>query len=182
MPQTFNVGSRSVFVTVTAWIFILLAAGASLSALAQSASFASLFPRVSVVGDAPLPIFSGLIGLVVAYLPWVTGASFVLSAATLASAIGLLLRQNWARRAFIGLMALAIAANLLGLWLQYEVVQAVVNATLAKSQLPTQFLEVFGGFVTAARVMAAIVTLGACLVLAWIIRRLMSSGVRQEFA
>jgi len=26
MPQTFNVGARSIFVTVTAWVFIVLAA------------------------------------------------------------------------------------------------------------------------------------------------------------
>jgi hypothetical protein len=30
--------------------------------------------------------------------------------------------------------------------------------------------------------MAVLVTLGACLLLAWIIRRLMSPSVRQEFA
>jgi hypothetical protein len=43
-------------------------------------------------------------------------------------------------------------------------------------------LGVFGGFVTAARVMAVLMTLGACLALLWIIRRLMSPTVRQEFA
>jgi hypothetical protein len=41
---------------------------------------------------------------------------------------------------------------------------------------------VFGGFVTAARVMAVVVTLGACALLGWIIRRLMSPSIRQEFA
>jgi len=40
---------------------------------------------------------------------------------------------------------------------------------------------VFGGFVTAARVMAVLMTLFACSVLGWIIRRLMTSSVRQEF-
>ena len=40
----------------------------------------------------------------------------------------------------------------------------------------------FGGFVTAARVMAVLMTLFACSLLGWIIRRLMSSSIRQEFA
>ena len=42
--------------------------------------------------------------------------------------------------------------------------------------------QLLGGFVTAARVMAVLVTVGACMLLVWIIRRLMSPAVRQEFA
>ena len=56
------------------------------------------------------------------------GAGLVVSLATLASAIGLLLRLDWARRVFIGMLVLAIVANLLGLWFQHEVVQSVVDA------------------------------------------------------
>ena len=182
MPQTFNVGSRSLFVTVTAWVFILLGLAAALSALTQAASLAALLPRTPVVGDAPAPALGGLSGLMLAYLPWVLIGALLLSAATVASAVGLLLRQDWARRLFIGLLAVAIGMNVLGLWMQYEMVQAVVDATLGKSALPAQFVDVFGGFVTAARVMAGMMTLGVCLLLVWIIRRLTSSGVRQEFA
>jgi hypothetical protein len=96
--------------------------------------------------------------------------------------VGLLLRLNWARCVFIGLLALAIVLNLAGLWLQHELVQSVVENTLARGTVPPQVLDVFGGFVTAARVMAVVVTLGGCAVLGWIIRSLMSPGVRQEFA
>jgi ribose/xylose/arabinose/galactoside ABC-type transport system permease subunit len=76
----------------------------------------------------------------------------------------------------------AIVANLLALWLQQEVVQSVVSTTLSIAPIPSQMLGVFGGFVTAARVMAVVVTLGVCLLFAWIIRGLMSPSVRQEFA
>jgi hypothetical protein len=183
MPQTFSVGSRSIFVTVTAWVFILLGAGAALSALARGLAFASLVPGERLMGDAPVPVlFGGLSGVVLAYLPWVLAAAALLSTATVVCAVGLLLRRDWARRLFIAQMGLAIVVNLLGLWMQYEVVQAVVDATLAASRLPAPFMDVLGGFVTAARVMAGLVTLGISLLLVWIIRRLMSSGVRQEFA
>ena len=123
-----------------------------------------------------------LTGLLVGYLPWVVGTGMLLSFATLASAIGLLLRLDWARRTFIGLLIVAIVANLLALWLQQEVVQSVVSTTLRIAPIPNEVLGVFGGFVTAARVMAVVVTLGACLLLGWIIRGLMSPSVRQEFA
>jgi hypothetical protein len=180
MPQTFNVGARSLFVTGIAWVFIVLAALASLSALVQNAAVASLMPGWVLAGEKQgLPLLTGwLIG----YLPWVVGAGLVISFATLASAIGLLLRLDWARRSFIGLLAVAIGANLLGLWLQQEVVQSVVHNTLSRTVVPAQVLGVFGGFVTAARVMAVAMTLAACAMLAWIIRRLMSESVRQEFA
>jgi hypothetical protein len=180
MPQTFNVGSRSLFVTVTAWVFIVLAALASLSALLQKAEIASFMPGLTVVGNVqPLPLLTGLL---MGYLPWVVGAGLAVSLATLACAVGLLLRLEWARRSFIALLVLAIVANVAGLWLQQEMLQSLVSNTLQGSPLPPLAADVFGGFVTAARVMAVLVTVGACLLLVWIIRRLMSPSVRQEFA
>jgi hypothetical protein len=180
MPQTLNVGARSYFVTATAWAFIVLAALACGSALVQNATVVSLMPGLRPAGDpAALPLLTGLL---VGYLPWVVGTGMLLAFATLASAIGLLLRLDWARRTLIGLLAFAIVANLLGLWLQQEVVQSLVNNTLSTVSLPAQALGVFGGFITAARVMAVLITLFACSLLGWIIRRLMSSSIRQEFA
>jgi hypothetical protein len=180
MPQTFNVGSKSLFVTVTAWVFIVLAAMATLSALLQNAAMASFLPGLTVVGNVqPLPLLTGLL---MGYLPWVVGAGFAVSLATLACAVGLLVRLEWARRVFIALLVLAIVANMAGLWLQQEILQSLVSSTLQRSPLPPLVADVFGGFVTAARVMAVLVTLGACGLLVWIIRRLMSPAVRQEFA
>ena len=178
MPQTYNVGARSVFVTGTAWVFIVLAVLTSLSALVQNAAASSLMPGVQLATDR-MPLLTGLL---IGYLPWVVGTGFVMSLATLASAIGLLMRLDWARRSFIGLLVVAICANLLGLWLQQEVVQSVVSSTLSSVAIPQQALGVFGGFVTAARVMAVLMTLVGCALLGWIIRRLMSATVRQEFA
>jgi hypothetical protein len=180
MPQTYNVGSKSLFVTMTAWVFIVLAAMASVSALLQNAAVASFLPGLSIVGNVqPLPLLTGLL---LGYLPWVVGAGLVMSLATLACAVGLLIRLEWARRFFIMLLLLAIAANIAGLWLQQEMLQSLVSSTLSRSPLPPLAADVFGGFVTAARVAAVLVTLGACALLVWIIRRLMSPAVRQEFA
>jgi hypothetical protein len=180
MPQTYSVGARSLFVTATAWVFIILAALTSASAVVQNAAVASLMPGLQLSSEqGALPLLTGIL---LGYLPWVVGAGLVMALATLASAIGLLLRLDWARRTFIALLAVAIAANLLGLWLQQEVLQSVVSNTLRSVSIPAQALGVFGGFVTAARVMAVLMTLVGCALLGWIIRRLMSAGVRQEFA
>ncbi len=180
MPQTFNVGSRSLFVSVTAWIFIVLGAAASVSTLIQNAAMASLLPGFQVSLDAStLPMLTGLL---VAHLPWVAGVGLVLSVATFAAAVGLLLRLEWARRVFIALSVLAILGNLAGLWLQQELLQSLIDSTLARTTLPREAVGVFGGFATAARAAAVAVSLLACMLLAWVIRRLNSQGVRQEFA
>lgn len=181
MPQTIYLGTRSLFVTATAWVFIVLGLLASAYALVQNATVLSLLPGMQAQ-PAMQEGLPPLTGLLMAYLPWVSLAGLAMSLATLASAIGLLLRQNWARRVFIGVLAVAIVFNLAGLWLQHEVVHAVVANTLTRATIPAQVLDVFGGFVTAAQVMGALVTLGACLVMAVIIRSLMSPLVRQEFA
>ncbi|MBC8056684.1 MAG: hypothetical protein H7Y61_08900 [Rhizobiales bacterium] len=178
MPQTYNVGARSLFVSATAWVFIVLAALTSMSALVQNAAVASVMPGMQIAAER-MPLLTGLL---IGYLPWVVGVGVVISLATLASAIGLLMRLDWARRSFIALLVVAIFANLLGLWLQQEVVQSVVSNTLSSVAIPQQAMGVFGGFVTAARVMAVLMTLAACGLLGWIIRRLMSQTVRQEFA
>ena len=52
------------------------------------------------------------------------------------------------------LLVLAIASNVAGLWLQQEMLQSLVSNTLSRSPLPPLAADVFGGFVTAARVMA----------------------------
>lgn len=177
MPQTFNVGSRSLFVTFTAWAFILMALLSVATALVQHASMVAQLPGWSVVGPVPL-----LAGLLAAYLPWLVGAGLLLSLATLAAAIGLLVRLEWARQLFIALLVLAMVANLVGIWLQQELLQALVDTTLKSSPLPQAAAGVFGGFVTATRAMAVAVSLGGVVLLGWTIRRLMSPAVRQEFA
>ena len=180
MTQTFNVGARSLFVTGVAWLFIVLAGVASASAVVQTATVSSLPHQIALVG-APLP-HPGLTGWLLAYLPWVVGAGLVMSVATLVAAVGLLLRLEWARCTFIGLLGVAIAFNLAGLWLQQEVMLSLVQVTLHQAPLPPLVANVFGGFVVAARSMAVLVTLAACALLGWIAWRLTLPPIRQEFA
>lgn len=179
MPQTYYLGYRSLFVTLTAWAAIVMAAVACAFGAIQQAALASWLPALdAAVQSEPMPLISGMM---LSYLPWVTGAGLILAVALLVAAVGLLMRLEWARRAFIGLVVVAIAANLASLWLQHEFVQSLVDATLRDTPLPTGAVGVFGGFATAAKVLSGVVTLGASGLLAWVIRRLMSPKVRQEF-
>jgi hypothetical protein len=178
MPQTYNVGSRSLFVTFIAWLFIVLAAFACAWAVIQNATQTSW--AAEFVGDrASLPWLSGLL---VRYLPWVLSAAAALSLATLVCAVGLLNRVEWARRVFIGLLVVAMVVDLAGLWLQQEFIHLFVQSALSQGTLPHNAARLFDGVVTTARLLAGFLTLVACLALGGIIRRLMSPSVRQEFA
>jgi hypothetical protein len=177
MPQTYNVGSRSRFVTFIAWMFILLAAFACEWAVIQNATQSSW---ATLAGDkASLP---WLTSLLLRYLHWVFSCAIALSLATMVCAGGLLRRIEWARRVFIGLLMVAIGVDLGGLWLQQEFMRLLVDSALRQATLPQQAAELFGGMATAARLLAGTVTLVASVALIGIIRRLMSPSVRQEFA
>ena len=177
MPQTYNVGSRSRFVNFIAWMFILLAAFACEWAVIQNASQSSW---AVLSGDqSSLP---WLTGLLMRHATWVFTTAVALSLATMVCAIGLLRRIEWARRMFIGLLIVAIVVNLSGLWLQQEFMHLLVDSALRQATLTQSAADVFGGVVTAARVLAGFITLVASVALVGIIRRLMSPAVRQEFA
>lgn len=175
MPQTLNVGSRSLFVTVTAWAAIVLAALVSAVAGLQQAEMNSSLPQWQQQLNRTLA------GWLLDYLPWVMGATAVLALLMAAAAVGLLLRADWARRVFIVLAALAIAVQAIGLWLQHEVMQALVVRTLGRGGLPAEAADTFGGLAAAAQVLGVLVWLAACALLVWVIRGLMSEPVRQEF-
>lgn len=180
MQQTYTVGARSLFVTLTAWALMALALMASASAVVQNAAVASLALPQAMPGEAMAhPVLARWL---LAYLPWVVGAGLVLSVGTLVAALGLLLRREWARRVCTALVLVAIAVNLGGLWLQQAFMLSVVDATLQAVALTPKVADVFVGFVLAARSMAALVTLGGCALLAWVAWRLQQPMIRQEFA
>ncbi len=174
MPQTYNVGSRSRFVTFVAWLFILFGAFACEWAVIQNATNSSWIGRLT--GE------KGLTGLLLHYLPWVFSSAIALSLAIVACAFGLLRRVEWARRVFIALLMVAIGVDLASLWLQQEFVHLMVDPALRGLSMSQQAAELFGGMVTAARLLAAAITLVASVALVAIIRRLMSPAIRQEFA
>jgi hypothetical protein len=178
MPQTFNVGSRSRFVSFVAWLFLLLSAVACVWAVIQNATQSAWVAELGV-DKSVLPWLSAKL---VRYLPWVLSAAAALSLATLVCSVGLLKRVEWARRTFIGLLVVAMVVDLGSLWLQQEFAQLFVESALRQATLPQKAAALFDGMITTARVLAGFLTLSAGLALAAIIRRLMSPTVRQEFA
>lgn len=173
MPTVYYLGYRSLFVTLTAWAAIVVAALSCTFGVIQQAALASWAPGLEAAVQAqPVPAQGGLL---LQSLPWVVGAGLMASVALLVAAVGLLMRLEWARRAFILLLGVAIAAQLASLWLQHRFVQSLVGAAVpAAGALP-------GGAATAATLLTGALALLACGLLGWVIARLMSAKVRREF-
>jgi len=179
MTQTFTVGARSRLVTSIAWAFLLLGLAGIVSGVIEQASQGAWASALAGRDPATLP---PLTRSLLRFLPAVIASGVLLSGAMAVVSLGVLQRLEWARRTFIGLLVVTIAMNLAGLWLQQEFVQLLVDTTRRQAPLPAHAADLFEGVVAAARWMAGLGSAVATLMLAAVIRRLMSPAVRQEFA
>jgi hypothetical protein len=111
---------------------------------------------------------------------------FILTALTLAASIGLLQRRNWARLLFIGLLGLGIVYNLAGLVLQQSMLSSMtsqfpldsaVSADSTFRATAQQFDQMMAGF----RVVMYVVTIGFAALFGWIIAKLLSRPICEEF-
>ena len=172
---------RSTFVTVVAWIFIVLSGFATLVAVLQNLMIWFLFQApafgaaMQKAGNEPgVPAFVG----------WISRFFYVIflvflavSASMLASSIGLLQRRNWARIAFILLMALGIAWNLAGVAFGALMLWLFPAMPPMHGGAAPPFAWMMG-IVMAFNVVIAI---GFSALFYWIIHRLRSPAIRQEF-
>lgn len=101
-------------------------------------------------------------------------AFLVGSCATFISSIGLLKRKNWGRIIFIGIMSLGIASNVFALVLQELMMRPML-------EMPDPPGSNFGVVMTIARVVSVLAVLGVSIFYGWIIKKLASRKIRQEF-
>lgn len=170
---------RSTFVSVVAWIFIVLSGFGTMMSILQNVMIQVVMADPAVRDamqtppmDAPafaIFLFSNFQLFFLLFL--------LVSALTLASSIGLLLRRNWARVAFIGLMALGVVWNLGGLALQLWMFSSMREQFAALPEGPD--MQPFFIVISAVSVLFALVFSG---LFGWIARRLLSAPVAAEFA
>lgn len=177
MPEA----QRSQFVTVVAWIFIVLGGFTTLISLLQNVMLNTVFPidqmqEQMASNPTPMP----------AMFQWMTShfrlfflAFFLVALTTLVSAIGLLRRRNWGRLAFIGILALGILWNLGGFVLQQMMMSEMLSLQPTGAQ--ADFENQMQGFMVGMRIFSAIFAIGFSALFAWIAWRLMSPRIVAEF-
>lgn len=172
---------RSTFVTVLAWIFIVLSGFATLVTLVQSVMVFAMFQApefsdaMAKANHAPnAPPFAAFF---TRYFFVFFVFFFLVSAATLASSLGLLWRRNWARIVFIVLMAFAIFWNVAGLVISGVIMWWMPGIPTGVHAAAATFAWMIG----AMMVINVVIALGFCALFFWIIRRLSSPEIRAEF-
>ena len=170
--------SKSNFVTVLAWIFIVLSGFATLIGVLQNIMVQTMFAdpqfneslsKVPSGAPASAAFMANNIRLMFAI-------ALGVFATTLVSSIGLLNRRNWARIIFIGIMGLGILWNIGGLVFQFIMFSSFPPTSQAPHE-PAAFQSMFVGMLV----------FGACLAIAisvlfgWVIKRLVSKPIAAEF-
>lgn len=173
---------RSTFVTVLAWIFIGLAGFASLIGVMQNLMLELVFqPELNqAMAHAPPTDMPAPFAFMTAHMAWFFRGVLLLSLLMLAAAIGLLLRKNWARLLFIGLMVFAIVYQLGGLVAQWWMFQSMHKLMLPPNA-PADFARGMATMLTIMRVFGLLLAAGLCGLFGWLIYKLRKLEVRQEF-
>ena len=178
--------TRSTFVTVVAWIFLMLSGFGLFISLLQNLMIHLLFPPEAFEEFARMPAPPGM----PAGTGWIFGnlkAFFALMVlpvlAIFAASLGLLKRWEWGRKLFIAMMALSIGMNLVMLVFQGFMMVGLHGQfeALAQAAPAGQAPPDIGAFLIGISVFALIYSLGISAVQAWIIKRLMSAPVVAEF-
>ena len=165
--------NRSTFVTVVAWIFIIGSGLASLMSLMQNIMIHVMFNK-DKFSQLPEDMPAGA-AFMFGNFQLIFLTFLLISIMVLVSSIGLLKRKNWARLVFIFILSLGILWSLASL-----ILQAVFFSTMPEMTQGPEFEE-FKTIQTLMQWFTAIISIGFAVLFGWIIKRLMSGTVKQEF-
>jgi len=177
---------RSSFVTVVAWIFIVLSGFATLVGGLQNLMIRSMpFDQFNeVLQDSTAASLPAPARFMFSHVQLLVLVTFALSLLMLIASIGLLRRHNWARLTFMGLLILGIVYMLGGLLVQQSFISsfdASFNTAAPQDSVFRATAEQFQSMFTAMRVVMIVFSLGIAGVFGWIVARLASAKIRAEF-
>ncbi len=165
--------SRSTFVTVLAWIFIVGAGFISLVSGLQAVMVTTMFSGEefsALPDDAP-----AMATFMSQFLVWFVYGFFALAVFTLVSSIALLKRRNWARIAFIFILSVGVLWQLGGLIMQF------VMFSDLQSFPEEEGFEEFDRMTSLILWFSAAIALVISGLFVWLIRRLSTQPIIGEF-
>lgn len=170
---------RSEFVSVVAWIFIVLTGFSTVMLLIQNLVLRTFFSDHTAQTMLRMQHMNGMPALakfVMTDLNLVFLLLFLASLGTLVVSIGLLRRKNWARRLFIIFMAIGILWNLGSLLLQAYFMPVLFE--MQGNDVPEYFMSA----ISSIRWVAFAMAIAFIILYGWIIKKLSSTAVKTEFA
>lgn len=171
--------NRSEFVTVVAWIFIILS-GIGILIFGSDGLFITMLPFGNMMtqhaGQGGVPPISS--AFITTLLRWMFAAIVLLQVWVLASSIGLLLRKNWARISFLVCLVVVLIWNGLGVLASILGLVGIHSISrLQEAGMPPDFQPTMRGFM----VFWLLMTIAFMVLFGWILKRLTSENIRREF-
>ena len=173
-----NTDQRSTFVTTVAWIFIIFTGLATLISVLQNIMLHVFFaiPEMSMVMNMPLSGEPAFVTFLKSQMRLFAALLLVYTAITFASSIGLLLRKNWARLIFIGMLVLNVAWCIAGIILQFAMLPSMQDSFASVPNGPDMTIPLI-----TVSIFSVLVVLGFAALYAWIANRLVSPAIVAEF-
>jgi hypothetical protein len=171
--------ARSSFVTVLAWIFIVAGGFTTFISILQNVMFTSFFPVDQMQTTKGAENMSAVALFMLNHVRLFFAAFLILSLTVFVSSIGLLKCKNWARVVFIGLFALGILWNVAGIFIQHAIFSAM---PAPPAGAPQEFKVQMESMANVMLLFSLVLAVGVSVLFGWIIKRLLSPAIRQEFS
>lgn len=180
MENQIQLPPRSGFVTVTAWIFIILAGFMVLSSLLQLVLISYVYPATHMQQAMQdtiheqaqnLPMISRYI---TEHLRLFNVLFLILSVSMFIISIAVLKRKNWGRVTFVVLLAIGIIWELINL---VSGISMFGHVPHVPANMPPEFKSMQSVMLIFSAILAAVL----CVLFAWIIKRLLSAKIKAEF-
>lgn len=174
-----NNSEKSIFVTVVAWIFIVISGFVTVVGALQNIAIRFIFPREAMTEALDQAQtqgeISGMHQFMFQSIDIFFLGFFLVAVAVLISSIGLLRRKNWARIIFIVLMGLGIVWNLAGLAFTFLFMDHMPGPEVQEGPVE---LEAMMNMILGMNILFVVVF---SVLFGWIIKKLVSPAIRREF-
>lgn len=172
--------SKSSFVTVVAWIFIVLAGFATFISLLQNIMTQIIFPKEEIAmsieqmgANNQMP---GYAQFMFQHFDKVFLLFLLVSTVVLFSSIALLKRKNWARIVIVILLSIGILWNIIGVVLQFIVYKGFSD--IFGSQAP---VSEFQTMMIIIQIFMFFFAIALSLIFGFIVKKMCSKQVKTEF-
>ena len=187
--------ARSTFVTVVAWVFIILSGFATLISVLQNVMVSFMPPDILNLPGRDttfVHVMPPSSRFIMTHIRLFFLIFLVMCVLTLTASIGLLQRRNWARLAFIGILSIGILYNIAGLVLQQSMMSSMTSQFPIDSVFKADSAfagdsafratgQQFDQMMSAVRSTILVMTIAFSALFAWIIAKLVSRPIREEF-
>ncbi len=179
--EPLQIPQKSTFVSVLAWVFIVLGSFATFISILQNIMIYWIFPKKEMLQAMEradkTKHFSVFTEFMFSHIDMIVLFILLFSATSVVSAIALLKRKNWARIFFTVLMSVGIVWNVISIIIQFTFSSSMPEMSGGHAPPPE-----FQNIMQIMKIASVIMVVGISALLGFVIKKLCSDSIKKEFA